>query len=592
MSYQIESTNFDDLWPVITEILDDASKENSSQLLDYRLVSYPWCSHCETLLKCLWNILQSNPPQGAFDILLNMDRINKETSDVSAIIKFKKLANVFKKLPVLSLPIRINDFQLFQNEYDIALQTIWPKLRNVLATLPNLPPVDARASVIRTFLNDPNNSAALAAPIPSLDLGSLNLSVVPPELERLSGIHSLNLSNNPLAKVPDFNMPNLAELLLINIRLAKVPDFTRMQNLTLLSLSHNQLTEVPDFAHLPALAALYLSGNKLTEVPSFAHLPNLTLLNLSENKLDWVPDFILLKKLTVLRLNDNNLTEVPDFDLQNLIHLFLLDNKLTEIPDFTHMPNLRLLALSWNKLAQVPDFVHLLNLNSLALTHNELTEIPDFTHMEYLKMLGLDFNQLTKVPNFANMPNLTELHLDSNKLTEIPDFAHLTKLINLYLNENRLMVIPDAILQRFADCEFARLFTSQLTYQCQTPLASLYQSFLANKSSHEQIHAFDALDQKDKNLIFEMVWEAAGKPVTSDSQWGEHHAFDEMPRFRIAVQKAILKKLNSLSPEKNDQVYGEIHHLAGQPLTEDSQWGKHHAEEHPARLADALSRVN
>ena len=451
MSNQIE---FNNLWNLMPEIFSEVSKENSSQLLNCRLVSNDWKEHCETLFRTLWEQLNDNRPQGVVNMLSNMNRIDGEHLDGgSALLKFKKLAAVFKKHKINpeTLPIRISDFQSMQNTiHDNALKTIWPRLLPILASailqaaitgptsITKIPTAKANTQVIRTFLNDPNLSTVLAIPIPALDLSELSLEVVPPELERLSGLRVLDLSGNRLSEVPNFN---------------------NLQNLTELDLEGNQLKEVPNFNNLQNLTGLILDNNQLEEVPNFNNLQNLTGLILANNRLEEVPNF-------------NN--------LQNLTGLFLANNRLKEVPNFNNLQNL----------------------TALDLANNQLREVPNFSNLQNLTGLDLDGNQLREIPHFNNLQNLTALNLANNKLKEVPNFSNLQNLTELYLDGNILMVIPDAILQRFPTNEAIRLFTSQLAYKCQSSLAFLYQTILAGK---EIGAAFNALIQQDKNLIFVLL---------------------------------------------------------------------------------------
>jgi hypothetical protein len=470
----------------------EASKEESSELLNYRLVSHPWQAQCDELLKCMWRDLKENPPQGEVNISSIMDKLEGKIFDGNSCVKkFKSLADVFRKygaeIPKGSMPTSIGKFRMLQKEIDDkALQTIWSHGLRGLILNPGtiVPPSNANADEIRKFLIDPANNTALTQ-IMQLDLDNLNLKVVPLELiNRLSGLLELILSNNQLSSVPNFaNLQNLRGLWLNNNRLSSVPDFARLQNLRRLLLSNNQLSSVPDFANLPNLQRLHLSNNQLSSVPDFANLPNLQRLHLS-------------------------------------------NNRLSSVPDFARLQNLRRLLLSNNQLSSVPDF--------------------------------------------ANLPNLQELWLD----------------------DNMLMSIPDQILQKFLNNVAIQLFIHQLQYPCQSSLGMLYQAIMKKQSPQEQISIFDSLKSQDKNIIFEMVWEKAGKPNTDDPlQWGRNHTFDDMHRFGLATQKAIITKLERLSKEQQNQLYAEIYNLAGKPPTDDSQWGELHAREHLPRLADGLSSL-
>src|SRR3989304_3231780 len=81
------------------------------------------------------------------------------------------------------------------------------------------------------------------------------------KLKELKDLQTLDLDNNQLTTVPDFNLPSLQ----------------------FLSLNNNQLTTVPDF-NLPRLQRLYLHNNQLTTVPDF-NLPSLQKLSFGANQL-------------------------------------------------------------------------------------------------------------------------------------------------------------------------------------------------------------------------------------------------------------------------------------------------------------------
>src|SRR3989304_6077918 len=74
-------------------------------------------------------------------------------------------------------------------------------------------------------------------------------------LKELKDLQRLDLDNNQLTTVPDFNLPNLEYLYLHNNQLTTVPNFNLPQ-LKILSFNDNQLTSVPNF-NLPNLQELY-----------------------------------------------------------------------------------------------------------------------------------------------------------------------------------------------------------------------------------------------------------------------------------------------------------------------------------------------
>jgi hypothetical protein len=563
---------------VLPEIFEEASIENPSNICNYRLVSEDCRDQCETPLRKLWNQLKANPPKGVVDISSNIAKIEESRSEGdSAITSFSKLALVFKNefgvdLSNKPLPIMIDNFKGLQQEiYDNALKTIWRGRLHSLhighrLPLGHLPSSGASAAEIRAFLCDPSNAAFLAR-LRRLDLMNLGLKVVPPEIERLTGIQFLNLSYNQLVEVPNLNLPHL----------------------TVLNLESNQLKTVPNFDKLPILTHLHLNVNKLKEVPDFNKSQHLIFLALSMNHLEKVPDFNL-RQLTHLFLADNKLDEVPNFNnLRNLIWLFLNKNMLREVPNF-NQPGLEKLYLDDNLIDMIPDF-NLPQLKELGLKNNIITQVPNF-NLPQLRKFDLTSNELKEVPNFDHLQSVKTFFLNNNRLIEIPAFNHMQSLTDFYLDGNRPLFISQEIRNRFPDEIVIRSFQNQLDHHCESSLADLYQTIIMQKSWQEQIEAFVSLDdQNDRNLIYEMVWEIAGKP-SGDDQWGQLHAFEDPARFRLAVQKAILRKLDRLPDEGQDRVYREVHDLAGLPLqTYGCDVEEEFAKKNLPRLADALARV-
>ena len=275
--------------------------------------------------------------------------------------------------------------------------------------------------------------------------------------------------------------------------------------------------------------------------------------------------------------------------MPNLTVLFLDHNRLNQIPNL-NMPDLTGLFLQYNQLDQLPD-LNLPNLIEFNLANNRFHKIPNL-NLPSLIEFSLAHNHLTEIPNFTFLKELTKLNLQNNLLSQIPSLSNLCKLSALCLDGNALISIPDVVLQRFSTNDFLQRFKSQMSYHCQSPLASLYQRILINNSTPKEIQAvFESLEQTDKKLIFEMVNEIASSVTTDDLQSSEYQVFNQMPRFGLAVQKTILIKLERLSKTQKDQVYGKVCHLAAKPLTDDPQWGENHAKEHLPRLADALSLI-
>jgi len=57
----------------------------------------------------------------------------------------------------------------------------------------------------------------------------------------------------------------------------------------------------------------------------------------------------------------------------------------------------------------------------------------------------------------------------------------------------------------------------------------------------------EELTPEGKNEVFHRVWHLADRPLDGDAQWGEHHAFDDLPR--------LYKAYNSLDFPEDFQNY-------------------------------------
>ncbi|HEV7403596.1 MAG TPA: COR domain-containing protein [Chthoniobacteraceae bacterium] len=150
-----------------------------------------------------------------------------------------------------------------------------------------------------------------------LDLSSLGLTRVPPELGQLSALTRLFLHNNQLAALPPElgQLSALTELYLANNQLAALPpELGQLSDLTELYLDRNQLTALPaELGQLSALTGLYLANNQLTALPpELGQLSALTRLWLHNNRLTALPaELGQLSKLALLILEDNRLTSLP-----------------------------------------------------------------------------------------------------------------------------------------------------------------------------------------------------------------------------------------------------------------------------------------
>lgn len=145
---------------------------------------------------------------------------------------------------------------------------------------------------MREWFQNPQNQHLLAN-VTSLRLNSL-ITVLPPELSKLSNLTELDLSSNRLTVFPEW--------------------ISRYPTLKKLNLSFNKLENFPiAICQCITLENLDISNNQIKELPKeILQLSHLTELNLRMNKITAIPDWIRRStKLKVLNLSYNELREIP-----------------------------------------------------------------------------------------------------------------------------------------------------------------------------------------------------------------------------------------------------------------------------------------
>ncbi len=219
-----------------------------------------------------------------------------------------------------------------------------------------------------------------------LSLSGRRLTILPPDIGRLTDLQTLNLNDNELASLP--------------------PEIGMLTNLQTLDPGGNHLTSLPpEIGMLTNLQTLWVNGNRLTSLPpEIGQLTNLQTLNLADNNFASLPPEITqLTNLRELRLHYNQLTSLPREigQLTNLQTLWVNGNRLTSLPpEIGQLTNLRELHLDGNEFASLPpEVTQLANLQTLYFNGNRLTSLPpEIGQLTNLRRLNVDGNQLTSLP--------------------------------------------------------------------------------------------------------------------------------------------------------------------------------------------------
>lgn len=239
----------------------------------------------------------------------------------------------------------------------------------------------------------------------TLDLIDLNLTELPPGIERLSKLITLDLSGNYLKCLPE--------------------GFGSLTNLQWLNIANNQLTHLPrEIGELRDLRTLDLRDNQLTELSTgIGGLSQLTYLNIAGNQLRRIPTFIAyLKNLDALYLGNNQITQIPSQIglLTQLRYLELSHNQLTHIPQkIGELRQLTCLRMKANQLKELPcQIADLENLQSLDVSGNQLEDLPANLYQRKDLQLTLDKELLLRIAQQENPAGFLFLPSECEVTTE------------------------------------------------------------------------------------------------------------------------------------------------------------------------------
>jgi len=253
-------------------------------------------------------------------------------------------------------------------------------------------------------------------------------------LDRLTGLHSLSLQNNPLEKLP-WHFPRLRQLLELDISNNKFKTFpivvTQLESLRDLNISFNMITELPEeIGKMKMLQTFFIVGNQFTRFPDEASgMTSLCLLDCRRNAITDLSVICMLPKIHTL-LADYNTVHGLDLSLgPQLAKLIASHNDITQLSlapgPMGKLPyNLTLLDVSYAKLSSLDNFAlkELSALRTLKLDHNSIRSIPDsLGDLKWLETLSCTDNKLDALPStIGKLQKLEILDAHDNSLTELP----------------------------------------------------------------------------------------------------------------------------------------------------------------------------
>ncbi len=133
---------------------------------------------------------------------------------------------------------------------------------------------------------------------------------------------------------------------------------------------------------------------------------------------------------------------------------------------------------------------------------------------------------------------------------------------------------------------------NETKFPCRSDLGQLYQSVIKNQDQKEIETAFSHLRYEDQCAIFGKIYQYAGEPATNDQQWGEHHVFDSPEILKTAITNEIIQRYLQSDEVIQNQIHLKVArldedtplHYSGKP----AEWGRLRALNNLPRLADAM----
>ncbi|XP_069572713.1 leucine-rich repeat neuronal protein 1 [Brachyistius frenatus] len=299
-------------------------------------------------------------------------------------------------------------------------------------------------------------------------LQSNNISSITSELQSLTNLTELDLSQNHFTQVSSMGLSSLGRLVTLYLEenhIEELEDFSlrNLSSLEELYMNHNRISSIGPkaFAGLTNLLRLHLNSNRLVAIDSrwFESLPSLEILMIGENPILGLEErnFLPLSRLHSLVLAGMGLASVPSAAFQGLEYLESLsfyDNRLRSIPRdaLSVLPNLKFLDLNRNPISRVQqgDFQNLQQLEELSLNN-------------------MDDLLMVERAAFQNLPELAKLEICSNPRLSYVDpqaFSDLSSLRTLLLHNNQLGLLSGDLLSSLPSLEEVSLHSNPLRCDC------------------------------------------------------------------------------------------------------------------------------
>ncbi|XP_018526303.1 leucine-rich repeat neuronal protein 1 isoform X3 [Lates calcarifer] len=330
-------------------------------------------------------------------------------------------------------------------------------------------------------------------------LQSNNISSITTELQSLTNLTELDLSQNHFTQVSSMGLSSLARLVTLYLEenlIEELEDFSlrNLSSLEELYINHNHISSIGPkaFAGLSNLLRLHLNSNRLVAIDSrwFESLPSLEILMIGENPILGLEEknFLPLSRLHSLVLAGMGLASVPSaafLGLDYLESLSFYDNRLRSVPRdaLSVLPNLKFLDLNRNPISRV-----------------QQGDFQNLPHLEELSLNNMEELLMVERSAFQNLPEIAKLELCSNPRLSYIDpqaFSDLSSLRTLLLHNNQLNLLSGDLLSSLPSLEEVSLHSNPLRCDC----LSSWGPHLGNQSHLKLLESSMTLCSSPPHLI-------------------------------------------------------------------------------------------
>ncbi|XP_035501483.1 leucine-rich repeat neuronal protein 1 [Scophthalmus maximus] len=299
-------------------------------------------------------------------------------------------------------------------------------------------------------------------------LQSNNISSITTELQRLTNLTELDLSQNHFTQVSSMGLCSLDRLVTLYLEenhIEELVDYSlrNLSSLEELYINHNHISSIGPkaFAGLTNLLRLHLNSNRLVAIDSrwFESLPSLEILMIGENPILGLEEknFLPLSRLHSLVLAGMGLASVPSaafLGLDYLESLSFYDNHLRSVPRdaLSVLPNLKFLDLNRNPISRV-----------------QQGDFQNLQHLEELSLNNMDELLMVERAAFQNLPEIAKLELCNNPRLSYIDsqaFSDLLSLRTLLLHNNQLSLLSGDLLSSLPSLEELSVHSNPLRCDC------------------------------------------------------------------------------------------------------------------------------